>query len=153
MRDVTFFFGIGSRYSYLAATQVPATARETGAKFTWRPLYSRMLIERAGPDPFTPAARRGQYDPAYRTKDAERWARYYGVPYREPDWPSIDWQLLAFTSVAAELLGAAEPMARSLFALCFEKGHKQFDEDLLAELASQAGAPADEFRSLLKSEA
>ncbi|WP_162917314.1 2-hydroxychromene-2-carboxylate isomerase [Dongia deserti] len=146
-----FFFGLGSRYSYLAATQVSVIAHETGAAFAWRPLYSRVLIERAGPNPFAAAARRGQYDPAYRAKDAQRWAQHYGVPYREPDWVAVDWQALAFACVAAELLGVAEGVARSLFSLCFDKGQSRFDEDLLVELALQAGAPAREFRSLLRS--
>jgi 2-hydroxychromene-2-carboxylate isomerase len=90
MRQVDFYFGLGSRYSYLAATQVPRIARETGAHFVWRPLYSRVLIARAGRDPFAADGRRGQYEPAYRTKDAQRWARCYGVPYAEPDWDAID---------------------------------------------------------------
>jgi 2-hydroxychromene-2-carboxylate isomerase len=29
-RSVQFFFGVGSRYSYLAATQIPKLAAETG---------------------------------------------------------------------------------------------------------------------------
>jgi 2-hydroxychromene-2-carboxylate isomerase len=153
MRQVDFFFGLGSRYSYLAATQVPLIARETGARFIWRPLFSRVLIARAGRDPFAADARRGQYEPAYRTKDAQRWARYYGVAYAEPDWDAIDWRLLAMACVAAELLGLAEPVARALFAQCFEKGGRPFDPDSLAELAAQLEAPADEFRSLLQSDA
>lgn len=153
MTQVDFFFGLGSRYSYLVATQLPAIERETGAKFNWRPVYSRVLISRAGPDPFASEDRRGQYDPAYRTKDAQRWARYYGVPYREPDWPSVDWRLLAFSCVAAELLGVVEGLARSLYSLCFGEGCGRYDEDMLANLAVGAGAPAAQFRSLLHSTA
>lgn len=151
MSEVEFFFGLGSRYSYLAATQVPALARETGATFVWRPLYSRLLIERAGPDPFTAEARRGQYDPAYRTRDAERWARHYGVPYRDPDWPAIDWRRLAFACVAAELLGKAEAYAQLLFAACFARGETGFEVGRLAELAAGAGIHAGRFRDLLDS--
>lgn len=153
MRQVDFFFGLGSRYSYLAATQVPLIARETGAQFVWRPLDSRILIARAGRDPFAADARRGQYQPAYRTKDAQRWARLYGVPYAEPDWDAIDWRLLATGCVAAELLGLAEPMARTLFAACFGTGGRRFDPDSLVALAAQIGAPVKEFRSLLQSDA
>jgi 2-hydroxychromene-2-carboxylate isomerase len=153
MRQVDFFFGLGSRYSYLASTQIPLIARETGARFIWRPLYSRVLIARAGRDPFAADARRGQYEPAYRTKDAQRWARYYCVPYAEPDWDSIDWRLLAMGCVAAELLGLAEPVARALFVECFEKGGRPFELDSLTELVARQGAPADEFRSLLQSDA
>ena len=152
MRQVDFFFGLGSRYSYLAATQVPLIARETGARFIWRPLYSRVLIARAGRDPFAVDARRGQYESAYRTKDAQRWARYYGVAYVEPDWEAIDWRLLAMACVAAELLGHAEPVARELFAQCFAKGGRSFDPDSLAALVARLGAPADAFRSLLQSD-
>jgi 2-hydroxychromene-2-carboxylate isomerase len=153
MRQVDFFFGLGSRYSYLAATQVPLIARETGTRFVWRPLYSRMLIARAGRDPFAAEDRRGQYDPAYRTTDAQRWARYYGVPYAEPDWDAIDWRLLAMGCVAAELLGLAEPLARALFAECFAKGGRPFDLDGLVRLAVPLGAPAEAFRALLTSDA
>lgn len=153
MRQVDFFFGLGSRYSYLAATQVPLIARETGAKFIWRPLYSRILIARAGRDPFAAETRRGQYEPAYRSKDAQRWARFYGAPYAEPDWDAIDWRLLAMACVAAELLGLAEPMARELFALCFAKGQRRFNPDSLAKLASQLGALDGQFLSLLQSDA
>src|SRR5262249_27113576 len=87
---VAFFFGLGSRYSYLAATQIAALAAETGALFRWRALHSRELIERAGPDPFRAEVRRGQYDPAYRTRDAERWARPYGVCYSRPPPGEVD---------------------------------------------------------------
>jgi 2-hydroxychromene-2-carboxylate isomerase len=152
MRQVDFFFGLGSRYSYLAATQVPLIARETGAQFIWRPLYSRILIARAGRDPFAADGRRGQYEPAYRTRDAQRWARYYGVPYAEPDWDAIDWRLLAMACVAAELQGLAEPVARALFAECFGKGGRPFDPEGLVQLAAQLGAPAGEYRALLQSD-
>src|SRR5262245_13752937 len=146
MRQVDFFFGLGSRYSYLAATQVPLIVRATGVRFIWRPLYSRVLIARAGRDPFAADARRGQYEPAYRTKDAQRWARYYGVPYVEPDWDAIDWRLLDMGCVAAELLGFAEPVARALFAECFANGGRSLDPDSLVALVARLGAPAGEFR-------
>jgi 2-hydroxychromene-2-carboxylate isomerase len=58
---VQFFFSIGSRYSYLVATQLPGLAEETGARFLWRAVSSPELIRRAGADPFAPEARRGQY--------------------------------------------------------------------------------------------
>ena len=49
---VTFYFGPGSRYSYLASTQLPRISEETGARFIWRAVYSPELIARAGSDPF-----------------------------------------------------------------------------------------------------
>lgn len=153
MKQVDFFLGLGSRYSYLAATQVPAIARETGARFVWRPLDSRALIARAGPDPFMATARRGQYDPVYRTADAQRWARYYGVAYREPDWSSIDWRLLALAGVAAGMLNVAERFAQAAYALCFERACRTVSKDILAMLAVEAGASVSRFLALLQSDA
>ena len=77
---VDFFFGIGSRYSYLAATQLPRVEAEAGAVFRWRTVFSPDLIERAGGDPFDRDRARGQYRPGYRAQDAVRWAPVLGVP-------------------------------------------------------------------------
>jgi 2-hydroxychromene-2-carboxylate isomerase len=92
---VTFYFGPGSRYSYLASTQLPRICEETGARFIWRAVYSPELIARAGSDPFHAANRRGQYRPEYRAKDVQRWAALYGIPYSEPDWNRVNWRRLA----------------------------------------------------------
>ncbi len=49
---VDFFYGIGSRYSYLAASQMERLAADTGATVRWRPLWSTELMKRRGMDPF-----------------------------------------------------------------------------------------------------
>ena len=153
MRTVRFFFGIGSRYSYLAAAQVPLLARETGARFDWRALHSPELIAGAGPDPFRSENRRGQYDAAYRTRDATRWARYYGVDYHEPPWAEIDWKLLALSAVAADALGAGEAFATRLFKACFAEARAPRDIPALAELAQSVGLSAQAFSDVLASPA
>jgi 2-hydroxychromene-2-carboxylate isomerase len=153
MRTVRFFFGIGSRYSYLAATQVPRLAGETGARFDWRAIHSPELIAGAGPDPFRAENRRGQYDAAYRTRDAMRWARYYGVGYHEPPWAEIDWKLMALGAVAADSLGAGEAFATRLFRACFAEAKAPRDIAALVELAQSVGLPAQAFRDALASPA
>jgi 2-hydroxychromene-2-carboxylate isomerase len=139
MAAIDFYFGIGSRYSYLAATQIDALAAECGATVRWRALHSRELIARAGADPFRPEVRRGQYDPAYRTLDARRWAAFYGVPYREPAWDAIDWRRLALACVAADRLGAGRAFAKAVFAACFAEGRARFDDAALGEMAARVG--------------
>jgi 2-hydroxychromene-2-carboxylate isomerase len=153
MRTVRFFFGIGSRYSYLAATQVPQLARETGARFDWRAVNSAELIGGAGPDPFRAENRRGQYDGAYRTRDATRWARYYGVPYGEPPWAEIDWRAMALAAVAADMMGSGEAFAARLFQACFVEARAPRDTPALVELARSVGLAAPAFRDALASPA
>ena len=82
---IDFYYGLGSRYSYLASTRIEALEAATGRTVRWRPLYSGDLFEARGTNPFAAAEpRSGQYDPAYRRADAEAWADCYGVPFREP---------------------------------------------------------------------
>src|SRR5439155_26436445 len=83
MSVVDAYLGLGSRYSYLASTQFDRIARETGATFNWIPVASPDLFapER---NPFEGAPVSGQYEWFYRKQDAETWADYYGVPFREP---------------------------------------------------------------------
>ena len=49
---VDFFYGLGSRYSYLASTQIARLEADTGCQVRWRPLYSADLFALRGADPF-----------------------------------------------------------------------------------------------------
>ena len=45
---IDFFYGLGSRYSYLASTQLERLAAETGCRVRWRPLFSGDLFAARG---------------------------------------------------------------------------------------------------------
>lgn len=143
---VTFYFGAGSRYSYLASTQLPRLGEETGTQFIWRAVYSPELISRAGSDPFDVVNRRGQYLPDYRDKDARRWAALYAVPYSEPDWKVVNWKRLALACVAAQRRGVAETYANHLLRLCFTPDESPpISDDDLANLARSIGLVGHDF--------
>jgi 2-hydroxychromene-2-carboxylate isomerase len=144
--DITFYFGPGSRYSYLASTQLPRITQETGARFIWRAIYSPELIARAGSDPFHAANRRGQYLSDYRAKDALRWAAFYCVPYFEPDWDLVDWRRLTLACVAADRQGASEAYASKLLTRCFaQDGSPPVTDSDLVDLARSSGLPSNDF--------
>src|SRR6185436_264084 len=129
--DVDFFFGPGSRYSYLAATQLERVAAETGARFRWRPVLSLDLTERTG------GVRRSPQDPAWRSRDVERWARHYGVAYRDAE-AEVDWRALAHACAAAQMQDAAEPFARALYGCVYGAGDPPRDAAALQPLATVA---------------
>lgn len=144
MALVDFFWGTGSRYSYLAAARIAAVERETGATVRWRAIYSPDLIRRAGGDPFAENAIRGQYRGEYRTRDASRWARLLRVPYAEPDFAAIDWRRAALWAVAADLLGAGAAFGAAVLHAAFGQGAPPRSEAELAAAARQAGLrPSD----------
>jgi 2-hydroxychromene-2-carboxylate isomerase len=83
-RTVEFFFDVGSPASYLAWTQLPAIAAETGATIAWRPMLLGGVFKATGnASPMTvPAKARWMND------DLQRWAERYGVVFRlNPDFP------------------------------------------------------------------
>jgi 2-hydroxychromene-2-carboxylate isomerase len=146
---VEFFYGIGSRYSYLASTRLERLAAETGCEVRWRPLYSGDLFAARGRDPFRGQPVSGQYDWAYRRQDALRWAAYYGVPYREPDDVRFEPPRLALAATAAAALGAVAPFSRRLFRALFVDGLSPLDDAACTRLAGEVGLDEEGFRGTL----
>jgi 2-hydroxychromene-2-carboxylate isomerase len=146
---VDFFYGLGSRYSYLASTQIARLEADTGCRVRWRPLYSADLFAARGHNPFEGQPVSGQYEWAYRRRDAERWAAYYGVPYREPEDVRFDPRRLALACTAAASLGALEPFSRRLFQALFVDGTSPLDDAVCAALAREIGLAEDAFRAAL----
>ncbi len=145
---VDFYYGLGSRYSYLASTQLARIAAETGCRFDWHPLKSGALMELRGGHPFHGAPASGQYEWPYRQYDAEAWAEFYGVPYREPVDFLVDPAYLAVAATAAKRLGAVEAYSRRLFQTIFVEGRAVAEVDLI-DFAADAGLDSDAFRAHL----
>ena len=146
MTAVDFYYAIGSRYSYLASTQLAAIERDCGCRFDWYPLNSRMLMERRGIDPFAGAPVSGQYEWPYRERDALRWAALYGVPFVEPRGRvEFDLRLLALAATAGKRLGAAAPYSRRLFAAMFVDPLDRIDRAECVRRAESCGLAAERF--------
>ena len=151
-QKVYFYYSVGSRYSYLASTQLDALERQTGCEVIWHPLYSVDLYRLRGANPFEGEAVSGQYDWDWRRKDAERWAAYYGVPYKEPRGAvEFDPRLLARACVAAGLLGKVRPYSRALFGAIFAESVPRIDEQECARRAEAVGLERDRFLGRLGS--
>ena len=83
-RAVEYFFDVGSPTAYLAWTQLPKLAAETGATIAWRPMLLGGVFKATGnASPVTvPAKGRWMND------DIARWAHRYGVPFAfNPHFP------------------------------------------------------------------
>ena len=60
MREVEFFFGLGSRYSYLAFTQIARIEAAHSCTFNLQPIGSGELLNLRGGSPFRGAPLSGQ---------------------------------------------------------------------------------------------
>src|SRR5215470_7646729 len=131
---VDFYLGIGSRYSYLAASQVERIEATHGCRFVWKPIASGALMDRRGGNPFRGEPVSGQYDWGYREYDATCWAAYYGIPFREPVQFRVDPASLALACLAADRQGAMVRCCRLLQRLIFIEG-RVIDDAVIAGLA------------------
>lgn len=150
---VDFYYSLGSRYSYLAATQIARIERDTGAVFDWRPLQSGRLMARGGGDPFAGEPLSGQYDWGYRRRDAEAWAAYYRVPFRESHGRlRFDEELVARAALAAKRQGAAVAMSLRIFAMVYEDDRTALDADDYIDAAKALGLDEDRYERDLEGE-
>jgi 2-hydroxychromene-2-carboxylate isomerase len=119
---IDFYLGLGSRYSYLAASQLDRIAASFGCRFVWKPIASGALMDRRGGNPFRAAPVSGQYDWGYREYDARCWASFYGIPFREPVAFRVDPEALALACLAADRQGGLVACCRLLQQLIFVEG-------------------------------
>jgi 2-hydroxychromene-2-carboxylate isomerase len=83
-KTVEFFFDFGSPTTYLAHTQLPRIARESGARLVYRPMLLGGVFKATGnASPVTVPAK-GRW----MGQDIARWAARYGVPFAfNPHFP------------------------------------------------------------------
>jgi len=151
-RTVDFYFGLSSRYSYLAHSQLAGIAERTGATFVWKPLFVPELMNKRQQNPFASAPPSGAYDVAYRLRDVGRWADHYGIPYNEIDGRlEGNRRLFSLAAVAGAALGAAEAMSRAIFKAMFQSDRRSLTDLELVELAVATGLDSRAYAEALTS--
>ncbi|MFC7333532.1 2-hydroxychromene-2-carboxylate isomerase [Rhodocista pekingensis] len=134
---VDFYYSPASPYAYLASTQMLQLQIETRCRVDWYPVSGRMLIAKAGYDYGSLQGRSGQFNPEYRRTDLERWARLYGVPYRDHSRITIpDPVRLALACVAARRFDAGQVFARALMKAVCVDGPDVIDDSVLIGIAN-----------------
>lgn len=158
-KRVAFFFGIGSRYSYIAATQMPRLQKETGVNIAWHPVMSSCLVPSNDYAPFKwdnaaedwwGARVSGQYKESYRQADLARWADFYTVRYNEPKPPLMLATRRTLYAVAATMLGVGEQFSLALFDHIYVQGVATAEDDCRA-LARNLGVNLIDLADLLES--
>jgi 2-hydroxychromene-2-carboxylate isomerase len=145
-RDVEFWFDLGSPASYLAWTQMPALARDTGATVLYRPMLLGGVFQATGNrSPMeVPAKSR------YMQDDLQRFADRYGVPYaHNPHFP-INTLMLMRGAVGLQLYQPASmlPYGDAVYRAIWVDGRNMNDPAVVAEVLQQAGFDAAEILQL-----
>jgi 2-hydroxychromene-2-carboxylate isomerase len=147
--NVEFFFSPGSRYSYLAASRIAGLEARTGCTVDWRPVDGTAIRALRGRDPFRGEALSGQYEWSYRQRDAEAWADYYGIPFREPDHAELDFALLVRAATAARRLGRAAGYGLRIASAVYGSDRWPIDAETCLALAVDEGLDPQAFVAAL----
>lgn len=153
METIDFYYSIGSRYSYLASSQIEKLKQEFNCQIVWHPINSLRIIGEGEKSPFKGEPISGQYKWAYREIDAKRWSKLYGIPYIEPRGRvKFDSDLLARACTAAKYWGKVEEYSRLLFKAVFEDSLFKIDEKECVLFAEACNIPKKDFKDLLLAE-
>ncbi|MGZ5891625.1 MAG: 2-hydroxychromene-2-carboxylate isomerase [Caldimonas sp.] len=146
-RSVEYFFDFGSPTSYLAWTQLPKIAAETGAGIVWRPMLLGGVFKATGNASPVSVPAKGRWMNA----DIARWAARYGVPFRfNPHFP-INTLTLMRGATGLQMRQPAD-FARYLDVVhraMWEAPANLGDPAMLAAILAEAGVDADRFMALV----
>jgi len=137
MKQVEFFFDVGSPYSYLAYHQLPKIAQAKGADIVWRPMLLGGVFQATGNSSPATIPAKGRYS----NVDLERWAKHFGVPIQQnPHFPINTLQLMRGT-VGMQLRSDAEfhRYLTAIFSAMFEHPRNLGDLQELAAVLEAAG--------------
>ncbi|TFZ03873.1 2-hydroxychromene-2-carboxylate isomerase [Ramlibacter humi] len=136
-KEVDFYFDVGSPAAYLAWTQVPQLARDTGAKVNYKPMLLGGVFQATGNrSPMEVPAKS-----AWMNEDLSRFARRYGVAYRHnPHFP-INTLMLMRGALGLHMRQPDKlvPYADAMFRAIWVEGRNMNDPAEVGKALHEAG--------------
>ena len=137
MKQVEFFFDIGSPFSHIAWRALPEIAERNGAEIVWRPILIGGVFKATGnSSPMTVPAKA-----SYSIIDLQRWAEHYGVAFRMNPYFPIN-TLPLMRGATAMLMRGPEQLERYLDAIypaMFEQPVNLGDVQEIGKVLARAG--------------
>jgi 2-hydroxychromene-2-carboxylate isomerase len=136
-KEFDFYFDVGSPAAYLAWTQVPKLARETGATVHYMPFLLGGVFQATGNrSPMEVPAKS-----AWMNEDLARFAQRYGVPFRHnPHFP-INTLMLMRGALGLQMREPARllPYGDAVFRAIWVDGRNMNDPATVAGVLQEAG--------------
>ena len=137
MKEIEFWFSIGSTYTYLSVTRLAEVTQKTGASFSWQPFSVRKIMREMDNIPFPPSK---QVKVDYMWRDIERRAQGYGFTANVPaPYPLQELDLANRVAVLARQEGWCEDYVRGTYRRWFIDGHEAGSDVNLMQTLSEIG--------------
>lgn len=137
MKEIEFWFSIGSTYTYLSVTRLAEVTQKTGVSFSWQPFSVRKIMREMDNVPFPPSK---QVKVDYMWRDIERRAQGYGFTTNVPaPYPLKEFDLANRVAVLARQEGWCESYVRGTYRCWFIDGHEAGSDVNLMQTLSEIG--------------
>lgn len=150
MKQVEFYFDLGSPYSYLGFFQIQKIAQQHQAEVIWKPMLLGGVFKATGNNsPMMVPAKA-----AYSMKDMARWSKYWHIPVQmNPYFPINTLQLMRL--ITAVQLHQPEDFVRilaGLFNAMFGEPKNLNDMNELIQVMTSLGLNVEQVQAWLNDE-
>ena len=132
MKNIEFWFSIGSTYTYLSVTRILDVEKKHQVKFRWKPFSVRKIMKEMDNIPFPPN-KKNKVD--YMWRDIERRAKFYGFFANVPvPYPLTEFDLANKIAILGLKKGWGIEYIRLTYKRWFQEGKEPAVEPNISEI-------------------
>jgi 2-hydroxychromene-2-carboxylate isomerase len=142
MKDIDFYFSIGSTYTYLSVTRILDVEKKNQVKFNWKPFSVRMIMKEMNNIPF-PKDKINKVN--YMWRDIERRAEGYKFFAKTPvPYPLSEFDLANQIAILGLKTVWGVDYVRLTYKKWFQEGKEPAVEPSISEVCKELGLNKDE---------
>ena len=150
MKNIDFYFSIGSTYTFLSVTRILDIEKKNNIKFNWKPFSVRAIMKEMNNIPF-PKDKKNKVD--YMWRDIERRAEGYGFFAKTPvPYPLSEFDLANKLAILGLKEGWGIDYVRLTYKRWFQEGKEPATEPNISEICSELKLDKDKVISNANSE-
>ena len=142
MKNIDFYFSIGSTYTYLSVTRILDVEKKHGIKFNWKPFSVRAIMKEMNNIPF-PKDKKNKVD--YMWRDIERRAENYGFFAKTPvPYPLSEFDLANQIAILGLDKGWGIDYIKLTYKKWFQEGKEPAIDPSISEVCDELKLNKDE---------
>ena len=148
MKEIDFYFSIGSTYTYLSVTRIVEVEKKNQIKFNWKPFSVRAIMKEMNNIPF-PKDKVNKVN--YMWRDIERRAEGYGFFAKTPvPYPLSEFDLANQIAILGISEGWGIDYVRSTYKKWFQEGKEPAIDPSISEICNELNLNKEDLISKAK---
>ena len=148
MKEIDFYFSIGSTYTYLSVTRIVEVEKKNQIKFNWKPFSVRAIMKEMNNIPF-PKDKVNKVN--YMWRDIERRAEGYGFFAKTPvPYPLSEFDLANQIAILGMSEGWGIDYVRSTYKKWFQEGKEPAIDPSISEICKELNLNKEDIISKAK---